>query len=181
MLEKWNPEVFISHSLPCEYNIHSEAPQFGKYLDSFCDGMEDRKEYLKSMCFSTLLSKTDLQVFFYFYDFGGSAKSTIGMVLEYIIGEEATCSTTLKALNTDQFEIANLIGKKLIIISDTEKYSKDLSILKAYVGGDSLRARTMFTQGSQSISCEGMIIIIGNDPLNSRDSCNAIYRRVGVL
>lgn len=178
MLEKWSPEVFISHSLPCDYNIHSEAPQFEKYLDSFCDGMVDRKEYLKSMCFSTLLSKTDLQVFFYFYGFGGSGKSTIGLVLEHIMGQESTISTTLKALNTDQFEIANLVGKKLIIISDTEKYSKDLSILKAYVGGDSLRARSMYTQGTQAISCEGMILIIGNDPLHSQDSSNAIFRRL---
>ncbi len=80
--------------------------------------MPDRLEYLKAIFYSILLGKTELQVLFYFYGFGGSGKSTVGELLSYFIGDDGTYSTSLKALKTDQFEIANLIGKKLVIIND---------------------------------------------------------------
>lgn len=123
------------------------------------------------------LCRTDLQILFYVYGFAGTGKSTFGLLISYLVGEDATYTTSLKALKTDIFEIANLIGKKLVIINDTEKYSQDLSILKAYVGGDSLRGRVMYTQGTTKVISEEFIIVIGNLPLSTRDNSNAIVRR----
>jgi phage/plasmid-associated DNA primase len=40
--------------------------------------MPDRLEYLKAIFYSILLGKTELQVFFYFYGFVESGKSTVG-------------------------------------------------------------------------------------------------------
>lgn len=177
ILQEWTPFVFIPNCFPCEYNLNSVAPLFNSYIDHLCNGMEDRKEYLRAIFYTTLLSKTELQVLFYLYGYGESGKSTVGMLLFYFIGDDGTCATNLKALKTDPFEIANLIRKKLIVISDTEKYSKDLSILKAAVGEDALRVRSMHTQGTQQFVCEGLILIIGNEPLATRDVFNAIYRR----
>lgn len=167
-LQEWTPNVFIPNYLPCEYDPEKKALFFSQFVDHLCDGMKDRKEYLKAIFYTILLGKTELQVFFYLYGYAGTGKSTVGTLLSYLIGEEGTCATSLKALNTDPFEIANLIGKKRVVISDTEQYFKDLSVLKAAVGQDALRARTMHTQGTQQIVCEGIILIIGNEPLATR-------------
>ena len=98
-----------------------------------------------------------------------------------MVGDQGVISTTLKALNTDPFEIVNLVGKKLVLISDSERYSADLNILKAYTGGDPLGGRKMYTQGNFAVTGEGIIVIVANNPLNSRDNSNAIIRRIRTI
>ena len=54
------------------------------------------------------------------------------------IGKESAITTSLKVLNSDRFEITNLVGKKLISIVDSTFYKGDVSVLKMLTGGDSL-------------------------------------------
>ena len=63
------------------------APLFSHFVDHLCDGMEIRKDYLKAIFYTTLLGKTELQLFFYLYGYAGTGKSTVGTLLSYLIGE----------------------------------------------------------------------------------------------
>jgi phage/plasmid-associated DNA primase len=79
-------------------------------------------------------------------------------------------------LHTDPFEIPNIVGKKLIIISDTEYYRGNISQLKAIVGGDLVKRRIKNVQGSFDVVANGMVLIIGNVPIGVRDNSNALLR-----
>ena len=92
--------------------------------------------------------------------------------------KDATITTSLKSLNSDLFEIQNLLGKKLILLSDAERYFGDLSILKKIVGGDALRGRIKFVQGNFEIHVEGTVVLISNFSVISKDTSNAIHRRL---
>lgn len=177
-LTPWDPKYFIPSSLPFAYTPGAEAPHFLKYLDDITEGFEDRKEFLRAFFYATLFQRVDLQVFLYLYGVGSTGKSTLGLIASALMGLEGVYTTTLKALNSDPFEVFNLIGRKLVLINDTEKYEADLSVLKAYVGGDSLRGRVMYTQGTTPVRGEGLIWAIGNQPLATRDNTNSVWRRL---
>lgn len=177
-LTPWDPKYFLPSTLPFAYSPVAEAPRFLKYLDDITEGFEDRKEFLRAFFYATIFQRVDLQVFLYVYGLGSTGKSTLGLIATALIGFESVYTTTLKALNSDQFEILNLMGKKLVLISDTPKYEADLSVLKAYVGGDNLRGRVMYTQGTISVRGEGMIWAMGNQALATMDSTNSVWRRV---
>jgi hypothetical protein len=47
------------------------------------------------------------------------------------------------------------------------------------VGGDALKGRVKYVQGSTEVRLEGLIVIVSNYPLRARDGgSNAIFRRM---
>ena len=180
-LQPWTPEIFLSSGLSFDYDPKAKCPLFEDYLKNFCKGYTDRINFVRSFLYTVLHQKIELQVFLHIHGPTDSGKSVLGNILQVMVGKEATHSTTLKALNQDQFEIANLIGKKLLLINDADKYSGNLNVLKSYTGGDSLRGRKMFTQGTIEVWAQGIAVIISNSPLSTEDRGNAIYRRMRAL
>lgn len=98
-----------------------------------------------------------------------------------LLGEQAVLSTTLNALSSDQFEVINLAGKKLILVNDTSGEIKDTNMIKAYSGQDTLRGRRIHVQGTDDIVPEGIIFAVGNTPLTTMDTGSAISRRLRVF
>ena len=180
-LGSWSPDVFMDSFLPFKYEPRLKTPNFDRFLDEFTLGHQDRKNFIRSFFYAVLFQKVELQVFMYLYGPGGSGKSTFGNIISAMVGTEGVHSTTLRALDSDQFEIANLLGKKLILISDTEEYHNGMSVLKAYTGNDTLRGRFMHTQGTTEIRAQGMVLVIGNNAFHCTDASNALLRRIRVL
>jgi phage/plasmid-associated DNA primase len=54
----------------------------------------------------------------------------------------------------------------------------DLSVLKQIVSEDALRGRVKSIQGKLEINVEGTVVLISNFPLVSKDTSNAIHRRL---
>ena len=75
-------------------------------------------------------------------------------------------------------DFQNRLWFHLILLSDTEEYKGDVSVLKQMTGGDALRGRIKFKQGAWEILVTGMVLIVGNYHLRSRDSSGAIARRM---
>jgi hypothetical protein len=93
------------------------------------------------------------------------------------LGKGMVITTTLANLHNDKFEGTNIIGKKIILISDSDDYHKDLSVLKALTGGDCILGRIKHQQGSVEILVRALTIIVGNQALSSTDTGGAITRR----
>lgn len=121
------------------------------------------------------------QVFLYVVGAGATGKSIFGHILAALIGFDRVVHTTLKSLNSDNFETYNLAGKPLIMISDSEEYVGDLAILKQIVGNDAIKGRAKYVQGAFNITNTGNIMIIANIPFTARETSNAISRRLLVF
>lgn len=174
-LTPWDPKYFLPSSLPFAYTPGAEAPRFLQCLDDITEGFEDRKEFLRN---ATLFQRLDLRVFLSLYEVGSIKKSTLGLIASALIGLEGFYKTLLKAFSSDQFEILNQIGKKLILVNDKKRYSADLSVLKVYLGWNTLRGRVMDTQGTTSVRGEGIIWAVGNKQFATRDNTNSVCRRL---
>jgi Family of unknown function (DUF5906)/D5 N terminal like len=177
-LSDWSPKYFTVCRLPYSYNPISKPERFFKFLHEFCEGHEDRKSFVRAFLNCLIFSRVELQIFIYILGPGGTGKSTMALIASALVGKDSTITTTLKGLHSDNFEITNIRGKKLILISDTEHYKGDTSVLKSIVGNDALRGRMKYVQGSFEILSEGIVVIVGNYPLGVKDTTNAILRRM---
>jgi phage/plasmid-associated DNA primase len=63
--------------------------------------------------YAILHQKIYLQYFLQIVDTASTEKSTFGSLLTCLVGKEATITTSLKSLNSDPFEILNLLRNKL--------------------------------------------------------------------
>lgn len=172
------PELFLNTKLPYIYDSSADCPKFKEFLLGICSGYIDRVEFLKSWLSVVLWQKVSLQVFFVLVGPAASGKSTLATVATALAGKEGTITTSLRSLHKDPFELSNLCGKKLILLSDSEKYQGDFQVIKQIVGCDSLQGRTKFVQGSHEVTPEGIITIVTNSPLSSRDQSGALTRRM---
>lgn len=179
--QEFSPDYFSISCLPYPWEPSRPIPLFLQFLDDITGGEEERKAFLRALFQLILIGELRYQVFFYLYGYGGTGKTLLTRIIEALVGVEGTHVTSLKSLNCDQFEILNIVDKKLVLMSDTEQYSKDLSVLKALVGEDLLRGRVMFKSGTLNIRFPGLVLIVGNQLLSARDSSNAMLRRIRPL
>lgn len=177
----WTPKIFLTTCLPFPYLPDAPCPKFLTYIHEFCNGHEDRVAYIRAWMWAILSSWTEGQVLLYIMGQGSTGKSQLTNIITALIGKNNTLTTTLKDLHTDRFEASNLRGKQLCIISDTEHYKGEMSILKQLVGGDSIRGRLKNLNAALEITPECLVVIVGNFPLGSRDTSGALGRRIRVF
>ncbi len=177
VLMPWSPKFFISHALPFNYDPTATCEKFRSYLDDICEKNNDRKMFLKSFAWALIHGRSSFQVMLHLIGPGGTGKSIFGLLMTALVGKEVTVTTTLKAIQGNSFENSNLVGKKLILVSDAENYRGDLSSLKQLTGGDALMGRIKHRQGATEITDIGMVLIIGNHCLRTQDASGAIARR----
>ena len=111
----------------------------------------------------------------------GAGKSVMSQVATAMVGKEGTITTSLQSLHSNDFEPVNLIGKRLILIPDTQRYAGDTSTLKAMTGNDAIRGRTKHVQGAIEVMIEALLMIMGNVPLDAYHPSGASERRMRVF
>lgn len=175
---EFDKQELIFSYLPFEYNGNTSMPVFLGYLKDFCAGYTDRVEFVRCFLFIVIHGPGPLQLFFHFYGAGGSGKSTLANIAQCLAGKKSCITTSLKKISQDQFEAINLANRKLIIISENEKWSEDTSVLKNISGGDTLAGRKKHVQGSFEVIISGVLAIFNNSKFNTRDDTGAIERRI---
>jgi phage/plasmid-associated DNA primase len=177
-----SPEWFIISQLSFNYDPYKVPGEiFMKYLEHVSNYSEERQLLLRSFLKILIMKYHETQTFLYIQGQAGTGKSVLGHLASALVGNNGTVITSLRSLNNDSFEVYNLKDKQLIIISDTEFYSGDLSILKQAVGGDPLKGRIKFVQGGKDLYTKGLVIIIGNYGFGSQDTSGALERRIRIF
>ena len=108
---------------------------------------------------------------------GGTGKSTFINIAIALVGHENEASTTLSLLESSRFESAKLAGKRLVIITDAERYGGEVAILKAYVGQDHVPWEEKNNRRLHHFVAEGMVVIAANQPIQSADYTSGLERR----
>ena len=147
IFREWSPNDFVKSKVDYIYDPHATCPNILHFLKFFCSNHEDRLHFLRCWLWALQRSYTEAQIFLYIMGPGGTGKSVFANLTTAFIGKESAITTSLKVLNSDRFEITNLVGKKLISIVDSTFYKGDVSVLKMLTGGDSLMGRTKYAQG----------------------------------
>ena len=171
------PENAQTWCLPFDYIPGAQCPVFLGWLRNAVDGDEGTVRLLRAFFNALLTGRPDLQRFIHFTGPASTGKSTVGRLAGAIMGPDNCTTTSLKQLETNRFETANIFGKRLVTLVEADKYGGSVNVLKAMTGQDPLRLERKNVQQSGSFIFEGQVIMASNERFATSDYTSGIERR----
>lgn len=141
-------------------------------------GDRDIVELLRAYLNAVVTGRTDLQRFLECVGPGGTGKSTYTRLAQALVGVRNTFVTELKHLEQNRFETSGIYGKRLVIVTDSERYGGTVTVLKALTGQDSVRyERKHIQQDNNGFVPTALVIIAANEAPQSADYTSGLVRR----
>jgi putative DNA primase/helicase len=95
-----------------------------------------------------------------------------------LAGFHGTHTSSLEVIETNKFESYNLIGKRLLLLTDESNYNKRMDVLKKLTSAsDTLRAERKYGKEIISFKPECLVCIASNEHITSNDSSSGLERR----
>jgi putative DNA primase/helicase len=172
-----SPDNASTWILPFDYDRDAQCLNFLAWLNATVEGDEDTISLLRAWMNALLTGRPELQIFLHLIGPGGTGKSTFGRLVFVLVGGGNATTTSLKQLETNRFEAANIFGKRLTAIEEADKYGGSISVLKAMTGQDPLRLERKNQQQQGSFIYEGQTLMMSNERLATTDYTSGIERR----
>ncbi|MBW4419811.1 MAG: hypothetical protein KME13_11350 [Myxacorys californica WJT36-NPBG1] len=173
-----SPDHRLTWQLPYSYVPGATCEPIIDWLRESQNGDEKIVELLRAYLKAILCGRADLQRFIECVGKGGTGKSTYIRLAQALIGFRNCFVTELKQLEGNRFETAGIYGKRLVVITDSERYGGSVSILKALTGQDALRLEEKrIQQKSEGFMPNAMVLIACNEPIQSADYTTGFTRR----
>lgn len=148
-----------------------------KFLDEAGAGPADIRMLLQYFGYC-MTRDTSQQKFMILKGNGGTGKSRVIGLLEYIIGGENTCSISLQDLNR-RFYATNLYGKLLNSCADiSSEAMSSVDIIKKATGEDTLMYERKGKDPTTFVSYAKLLFSANEIPVNMDEKSNAWYRRL---
>jgi putative DNA primase/helicase len=167
----------LTWSLPYDYNSLSTCEPIIEWLMEMTQGDAVMVEFIRAHLNAILLGRTEIQTFLELLGPGGTGKGTLTRLATALVGDRNTISTTLRNLEENRFDTSRLMGAKLVIITDADKYGGEVSVLKALTGGDKLRFEQKFKQPLDGFYPDCRVLICANEAPQSCDYTSGLSRR----
>ena len=176
--EKHAPGYRFRYALPYKYDPKATCEQIQKWLWEAVEGHEDRFRLLRAWLNAVVVGRSDLQMFLEMTGPGATGKSTFIRLAQALVGRKNSFTTDLKQLENNRFELSGVQDKRLVIISDSERYGGEVSKLKALTGEDELRSERKFVQNDgDEFVYGGLVMVAANEPIMSSDYTSGLSRR----
>lgn len=175
------PDNSTTWLIPHDYTEQAQCPVFMQWLVKATADDPDRQLMIQAFIAACLTGRADLQRYIFLLGPGGSGKSTFIRLLEKILGADNCVTTDLRNLEQNRFETARVYGKRLVVITDTDKYGGAVNQLKALTGQDPLRNEQKHVQQRGSFIYSGMVLMAGNESLQATDYTSGLGRRQLVI
>lgn len=149
-----------------------------QWLLETCGNRADWVEVIRAGMNATLTERGgELQRYMELIGAGGTGKGTILRLVQGLLGKENYAVTTLDQLEQNRFETAMFYGKKGVFITDAERFSGKVNVLKALTGQDELRIEKKGVQQTGNFVFPGVVWVAANEAIQSTDYTNALPRR----
>jgi P4 family phage/plasmid primase-like protien len=172
-----DPSYGFTWQLPYEYNPIADCQPIIDWLYEMAGKKPDLVNLLRAFLCAVLFGWTELHRFLELVGPGGTGKSTFIWLAEQMIGAVNAITSELKYLEKNRFETASIYMKRLVLITDAERYGGEVSTLKSLTGGDPLRYEEKYVQSKNSFHPKAMVIIAANEPIQSKDYTSGLQRR----
>ena len=158
------------------YTPQRICPKTQAWLHEAVGGAHDQAQVLRAYAKAVVTRRADLQRYLETIGPGGTGKGTYTRLLQALVGSENTFATELKYLEANRFELSNLRGKVLLMITDAERYIGPVNALKAITGQDFVRMEEKFKAQRTEIA-PVMVVVAANEPIQSADYTSGLERR----
>jgi putative DNA primase/helicase len=167
--------------LPYEHNIYEDCPNIKVWLHWALKGEEDIVKYARAWLAAILHGFNDMQQFLHLIGPGGTGKSTFQRLIYAMLGEDNVSHTTLRDLEFNNFELAKIQGKRLVVLADSSRYGQSMDNLKRIVGGDPVRCERKNVQQTTDFVYQGTVLMASNEFLASTDHTSGLDRRRAMI
>lgn len=169
-------ELYLRHKLPYEYDAKAQCPEFMRWITSALD--KGQEVLIQAFARALLTGYTAGERFLHLVGPGGTGKSTMQQLMVALAGFHGTHTSSLEVIETNKFESYNLIGKKLLLLTDESNYNRRMDVLKKLTSAsDTLRAERKYGKEIISFKPECLVCIASNEHITSNDSSSGLERR----
>src|SRR5262245_4608827 len=175
-LHAHSPDRPFLWQLPHDYAPQATCPKTQAWFHETVGGAHDQVQVLRAYAKAVVTRRVDLQRYLETIGPGGTGKGTYTRLLQALVGYENTFATELKHLEANRFELSNVRGKVLLMITDAERYSGPINALKAITGQDFVRMEEKFKAQRTEIA-PVMVVVAANEPIQSADYTSGLVRR----
>jgi P4 family phage/plasmid primase-like protien len=172
-----SPGYRFTWQLPYDYDATATCEPIEQWMLDAQDGDKQRVQLLRAFLKAIVEGRTDFQRFLECLGPGGTGKSTYTRLATALVGLQNTFVTELKQLESNRFETAGIRGKKLVVISDSERYGGTVTVLKSLTGQDMIRDEQKFRQQGSGFVADAMVLIAANEAIQSSDYTSGLERR----
>ena len=172
-----SPQHRLTWCLPYSYTILATCDPIQEWLLEMCGGDKQLVQLMRAYLLGVVTSRVDWQKYLELIGPGGTGKSTFIRLAIALVGQENVHTTTLKKLEKSRFETSCLEGKRLVVIADSERYTGDVSTLKAITGCDTVPYEKKFKQSKGDFLPKTMVIVAANEVIQSGDYTSGLARR----
>jgi len=176
-LVEHSPGYRLTWCLPYDYDITKTCQPIEDWILETVGGDRLSAELLRCYLNAVVKGRLDLQRFLELIGPGGTGKSTYIRLALALVGVRNTHITTLQKLETSRFETACIYGKRLVVVTDSERYAGGVSVLKALTGQDPLPYERKFKDSTSGFTPKAMVILAANEIIQSGDYTSGLERR----
>ncbi|QDU35702.1 DNA primase [Proteus phage vB_PmiP_RS10pmA] len=183
-LKPHDPLFFTTSILPYSYDPFSQCPTWFNFLNSTLENDEERIALLQEWIGYMMINNYDYQKAMLLIGAPRSGKSTIGKIIQQLIGEQNFAGASLEGLANDAV-LAELIDKQVIFIGDAHSVSGNnrnaiLTNFKSITGCDPITINRKYKTAWNG-KLPGRIMIAANNIPSFADDSGAMANRLLIL
>lgn len=156
-----DPKYRFRWQLPYDYNPEITCEPILNWLMWSLDNDTGVIDVLRAFWRCLITGSEGLQIFLEVIGEGGTGKSVLNALTRAFVGNENCLATKLVDMESRPFALGDLPGKRLIAVSEVDKYAGAASTLKAITAGDPVAIEVKHKQAT-SFSYPGMVLLVGN-------------------
>ncbi|MER6485693.1 phage/plasmid primase, P4 family [Streptomyces virginiae] len=186
VLRAHDPADLITQCLEIEYHPEAEAPFWNTFLTSCFPLHPEMPDYLRRVNGYGITGHTSEQMFVFHHGGGMNGKSVYTDNLRIVFrgiarSTEFTTFESRTSVGQASPEVAGLRGYRMVMASETEKYSRLAeSLIKQLTGGDAVTARFL-NQNPFTFTPRFLLQVAGNYKPAILSQDHGIWRRVKLI
>lgn len=185
VLKPHDPTDFITACSSVAYDANAEAPRFLKFLQEIHQGDEEIIAFVQRWFGYCMTGYTNEHIVVFHVGQGGNGKGTTMTLLSEVLGDGYYSAANQNLLSLEEKgatpEIAGLLGRRMVTISETDENMEIRDgLVKKLTGGDRLVGRHLFKDPFEFIPTHKLQIFTNHAPtVKSQDF--SMWRRIILL
>ena len=179
------PEQFITRRTEVPYFQDAKCPTWEQFILDVFQGDKELVTYIQRCLGYALTGDTREQYIWFAFGSGSNGKGTFMEIMKLVLGEYASSilfnSLMAGGENDKNDDIADLVGKRFVFASESEKGKKlNEARVKKMTGGDTMRARKLYGDFFE-FSSEWKIWVMTNHKPKITGTDEGIWRRIRLI